>query len=657
MKLEYSTSEQRSQIKRLFFFLSISWTVLFLMATGYHVYSVFNKKKDLAINEATIAFNKDVIYRKWNALHGGVYAKVDEKTKPNPYLHVKERDIITPSGTRLTLINPAYMTRQVQALERKEKGMPLTHITSLRPLSPINKPFQWEVEALRSFEKGSKQYAKIVDIEGKEVLRFMRPFYVIKPCLKCHGQQGYKIGDIRGGISVQIPLDRLAGITNLSVIKVIFINSLLWLLGILGIGFVLTKLEGELEKRAKAEARLKAFMKSVDNLKDGLIMANPKDLKIFFVNKGALRLFGINDKKKLYGKHFFDVLGLKRKEFCENIDCLLDDGKPLLFDTTLNVNGSEKPIEISIQYVRPKNYHERLVILIKDITFRKEAEEEKKRLQAELLHSQKLESVGRLAAGLAHEINTPAQYIVTNINFVKDAVFDLLEIAKRCDDLKKRFLKGENIDQEIKEISELIEDCDLEFLEEEIPDAFSQTEEGLERITSIIKALKELAGHESTSKQPANINQIIKTAATISQNEYRFIAEIILDLDENIPLIQLSSAELGQAILNLITNAARAIEKKIGKSPGKDKGTITITTRDKGDFIEIKVSDTGIGIPEDIREKIFDPFFTTEEVGKGMGQGLTITYNVITQKLGGTLKFDTQENQGTTFIIKIPKGK
>ncbi len=185
--------------------MMIAWTAVIAGSMGWTIYQEKNAAKQMARHEAGAMFQKDPIYRLWNADHGGVYAPITPQTQPNPYLsHITERDIQTPSGHPLTLINPAYMTRQVYKLGLEKYGS-RGHITSLKPIRPENAPDQWEKSALRSFEQGSQEAIALANLEDGPYLRFMRPLVTKKGCLKCHAQQGYKAGDIRGGISLSVP--------------------------------------------------------------------------------------------------------------------------------------------------------------------------------------------------------------------------------------------------------------------------------------------------------------------------------------------------------------------------------------------------------------------------------------------------------------------
>ena len=266
-------------------------------------------------------------------------------------------------------------------------------------------------------------------------------------------------------------------------------------------------------------------------------------------------------------------------------------------------------------------------------------------LQRQLLQAQKLEAIGQLAAGIAHEINTPMQYVQNNVTFFGQAFSDALPLFH---ELQKARRQREAVD-----ISQLLEDLDLTFLLEEIPHALRETHEGIDRVVKIVSAMKAFSHPGSSSKCLTDINKALENTLTVCRNEYKYVAEVECSFDPELPLVPCFPDQLNQAMLNLIINAAHAIEAT-GASLPDNPGRITISTRREGTWAEIRIADSGSGIPEAIQPLIFDPFFTTKEVGKGTGQGLTIVHDVIAQKHGGTIDFLTREQVGTTFIIRLP---
>lgn len=275
---------------------------------------------------------------------------------------------------------------------------------------------------------------------------------------------------------------------------------------------------------------------------------------------------------------------------------------------------------------------------------------DQKREESDLLQSQKLESVGQLASGIAHEINTPIQFVNDNLNFITGAFTDLINLYnKQCKLISKS--KSVQADLELQnQLREAQEQADIQFIKEEVPSALTQSLDGANRVSTIVRAMKEFAHPGTNYMENINLNDAIKTTITIARNEWKYVSDLDTDLDASIPEIPCIRDEFNQVILNLIVNARDAIaERNLDQ-----KGQINISTRyDEHDVI-VTISDTGNGIPTHIQSRIFDPFFTTKEVGRGSGQGLAISYNVIVTKLKGKLDFETQEGQGTTFTIRLP---
>jgi len=312
--------------------------------------------------------------------------------------------------------------------------------------------------------------------------------------------------------------------------------------------------------------------------------------------------------------------------------------------------ASTSPMELLAQ-----NLNLERVVQQKTETLQRQGEQLKQALQnlqlaqSRLLQAQKLESVGQLAAGIAHEINTPMQFISTNIEFLEEASQAMSIMMQSLQKILATAPEG--IAQELQVT---LEETDWEYLTQEVPVAIEQSKNGIARVTSIVKAMKEFSHPSSKEKEKVVVNKIIETTMLVSRNEWKYVANLTTDLAVDLPAVPCHIDELGQVILNLLVNAAHAIGEKLGRNPVGDKGEIHISTKVVDSLVEIRIQDTGCGIPLGIQERIFDPFFTTKEVGRGTGQGLTISHDVIAKKHGGTLTFETEEGVGTTFIIHLP---
>jgi two-component system, NtrC family, sensor kinase len=299
-----------------------------------------------------------------------------------------------------------------------------------------------------------------------------------------------------------------------------------------------------------------------------------------------------------------------------------------------------------------------------DITVRREEQHAKRELQNQLVNemrereriaielrlAQKLESVGRLAAGVAHEINTPIQYVGDSIYFLRTAVNELEDLVACYQGALRRFSAGEPGEAILAEVAQVESKADLEFLRLEVPKAFERTLDGVGRVTGIVRAMKEFAHPDTNEQHPADINHAIETTLTVARNEYKYVARIETEL-EPLPEVICNIGELNQVFLNLIVNASHAISAA-GKNV--ESGRIRIATAAHEGFVTIAIADNGCGIPRENLEKVFDPFFTTKEVGKGTGQGLAITRSIVIEKHAGKIELDSTVGIGTTFTIELP---
>ena len=315
------------------------------------------------------------------------------------------------------------------------------------------------------------------------------------------------------------------------------------------------------------------------------------------------------------------------------------------WDTLIEASGREGNkfhLQIKGKVVKNGDEVEKMIIVVKDIT-------EIKLLENDLAHSQKLEAVGQLAAGIAHEINTPAQFVSDNLAFMKDGVQELFDALEEINHLINN-TDSENLQTRIKA---LIDESDIDYLKEEIPTAMEQSFDGINRVAKIVRAMKDYS-HPGDSMELADINSAIESTVTISKSEWKYSAEVELELEPELPLVECVLSDINQVVLNMIVNAAHAIgEKTEGKE--SSPGVIKITTKSLDDHVEISIADNGNGIPAEIQDKVFDPFFTTKAVGKGTGQGLHIAHKIVVNKHGGDLSVDSTVGEGTTFTITLPQ--
>lgn len=404
------------------------------------------------------------------------------------------------------------------------------------------------------------------------------------------------------------------------------------------------KREATLQQLQASEHKYRSI---IENLQD-VYYRTDLNQKLTLISPSGLQLFGYQSEEEMVGRdlnNFFenpdDLAGLlesirKTDQRITGHELKLIRKDTTAFPVTVN----------SAVYLDQEGKVAGIEGIFSDIT-------ERQKLETELGQARKLEAVGQLAAGIAHEINTPAQFVSNNIDFFNESQEDILKLVDHYQNLVDMAQNRPLSAEEIKAIDELVDEVDWEYLKEEIPKAVEQSQNGVNRITKIVRAMKEFSHPGTKEKAPNNINKIIETTVTVASNEWKHVAELQLELAPDLPMVDCLAGEIGQVFLNIIVNAAHAIADR-----GSDtiKGSIKIGSTLMDDWVEIRVEDNGGGIPASIKDHIFDPFFTTKDVGKGTGQGLAIAYDVVTVKHGGQLTFETVEEQGTTFIIRLPVG-
>ena len=287
-----------------------------------------------------------------------------------------------------------------------------------------------------------------------------------------------------------------------------------------------------------------------------------------------------------------------------------------------------------------------LILMATDIT-------EYKNMEDQFAQARKLEAIGQLAAGIAHEINTPIQYVGDNTRFLKDTFNDFSLVLNQYRQLIPAARKVEELVGPVSELDRLLKETDLEFLKGEIPMAIEQTLQGVEQVSAIVRSMKDFSQPGVEEKVLVDVNKALSSTATISRNEWKYVADLAFDLEKDLPMVLCLPGEINQVFLNILVNAAHAIADIVDANPGS-KGRITVSTRSRKDGVEVRIADTGKGIDEHSRPYIFDPFYTTKEVGKGTGQGLALAYSTVVERHGGRLTFETEPGKGSTFIIQLP---
>ena len=636
---------QTARVQRYGMFLAVAWTLFtcLLIFLNYRDHEkeilVLGKMRSQAF------FEKDMLYRRWASRHGGVYVPVTEATQPNPYLaHLPERDLTTPSGRQLTLMNPAYMTRQVFEMASEKEGTGRGHITSLKPIRPGNAPDPWETEALQAFAKGAPEVGQVADIKGKPYYRYMKPLVAEKPCLKCHADQGYHEGDLRGGLSVSVPLEPFIALKNIEMMDDSLRFAFIWLLGLGGIGFGTQKLkrltaalvtrskeleqqtdelqiaqeelqeqtallEEEITERIQTEKERELFVTLFNSSDDLMVIADPSGC-FKEVNPAFIRVLGY-PAEELITKPFIDFVHPDDRQATQDeMARQIKSGATINFENRyVCKDGSTRHLSWHASYIAAERI---TCATARDIT-------EHKRLEEQLLQSQKMEAVGQLAGGVAHDFN--------NILSVIMGYAGLLRLGRNLDPQQQ-----EKIDQII---------------------------HSSEKAAELTKGLLAFSRKQQLAIRIVNLNDIIRN---LEKFLLRVIGEDVqlksITHKLNLP-VSIDTGQIEQALINLVTNARDAMP--LG-------GTITIETGAQeldasfarvrgygrpGSYAVIAVSDTGSGMNVETQQKIFEPFFTTKEVGKGTGLGLAIVYGIVKQH-NGFIHLYSEPNKGTTFRIYLP---
>ncbi|MFO0745062.1 MAG: PAS domain-containing protein [Myxococcota bacterium] len=387
------------------------------------------------------------------------------------------------------------------------------------------------------------------------------------------------------------------------------------------------------------------YRQILDAINDFIIVKGPRS-KLLWANRAFLAAYGMSNA---------ELQGLVDAPFVEpdvTQGYVRDDES--VFSTGRTVEVPQEHITrwdgtvLTCHTVKSAIFDERgkvamSVAVSRDITAQR-------RLELELRQAQKLESIGRLASGLAHEINTPIQYVGDQVAFAHDAVDDLLALTERYRALVAKVEAGTATPADAALVREAEVEADLEFVSERLPSALAAAQEGARRVAAIVRAMKEFGHPDAGRHGAADLNASLRSTLTVAANEYKYVADVALELGD-IPPVRCNVSELNQVFLNLIVNAAHAI----GELPEPtQRGVIRVTSRQDGDDVVISVGDTGAGIPEHVRSRIFDPFFTTKPVGRGTGQGLAIARMIVVEKHHGSLTFETELGRGTTFHVRIP---
>lgn len=410
----------------------------------------------------------------------------------------------------------------------------------------------------------------------------------------------------------------------------------------------------DINQQKETEKALRKSNHEISNLLaaiDSILIGISVSEEITHWNKGAEDVFG-HKREDVLGKKIFSVdMNWQWEEIFESICDSYIDGMPKqLKDLKVKRStGQDLILGITINPIKGESGRATgCLIFGKDITKTRE-------MELQLFHDQKLKSIGELAAGIAHEINTPTQYITENVKFLKDTfsgLFQAYNLFQKLDFTEKR---AENFLPVYNQIVDLLKKIDMTYLTEEIPKTIRETLDGLSHVSRIVQSMKHFSHPNKGSRQLMDINKSLEDAAILSKNEWKYNSDLILELDKNIPLVEGYPAELTQVLINIVVNAAHAVSETVHNELW-EKGKIVIRSYQKKDKVFIEIEDNGVGIPLEIQDRIFDPFFTTKEIGRGTGQGLSIAHSIINDIHNGRIFFNSILGKGTIFFIELPVG-
>ncbi len=395
-------------------------------------------------------------------------------------------------------------------------------------------------------------------------------------------------------------------------------------------------------RRAHEEAEL--FINSVPSILIGI----GRDSRIKRWNLAAAKVFGLT-KLEVEGKPLAEC-GIRwvRSDIQAEFDSWCVGRESRRVDTLpFLIAGETRFLGLTLNWISaPEESSDELLIIGSDVT-------EREILGQQLRQAQKLEAIGQLAAGIAHEINTPTQYVGDNTRFLQESWPSFKELLALTREIRKESALGSVSPLTLQKFDALVQAADFDYLQTEIPRAIEQSLDGIQRVTKIVRAMKDFSHPGSEEKKSIDLNKAIETTITVARNEWKYVAEIETHFDSQLPLVLCHAGEFNQVILNLLINAAQAIAQAVGDG-SQGKGKIVVSTTHDHGWAEISICDTGAGIPEAVRSRVFEPFFTTKPVGKGTGQGLALAHTAIVRRHAGKIWFHSEVGKGTTFYIRLP---
>lgn len=650
-------SGQACQIIRYGLAMALIWTVIMSGSLWWYFQAHNRQIKSVALAEARAAIDTDVLYRRWSTYHGGVYAPVTAMTPPNPNLvNIQEREVTTPSGRVLTLINPAYMTRQVYELAVEKKLPRKAHLTSLNPIRPENRPDAWEAKALKSFENGEKEASELLTMDGELKMRLMKPFITEKPCLKCHLHQGYREGDVRGGLSVSIPVAPIAATLRPQIVGSSTTHGIIWIIGLVGIGVGTRKLHRSSSVLMQSELRYRTV---ADYTSDWEYWIAP-DGSFIYISPSCMRFSGYSAEEfQRTPSLIADIVHPDdRTAFDNHTHCLDNDNNPAQFEFRIITRAGRELwlSHVCRQVYDPSGRSLGYRASNRDITERKQIENEMReqaaQLEAEIAERQKTQEALAVQQQQLQILNRSLE------ERISEAVSELRRKDQMLILQGRQAAMGEMINNIAHQWRQPLNNVGL--IVQNLKDAFengeltmeemeSQVGRAMDSIMYMSGTINDFTGffHPEKEPQPFKVDSIVTRAinfltSTLSNNHIR-----VDYMEDHDVMVTGFPNEYLQALLNILGNARDVLlERKIADP------WIWVRIFKQNNRSVVTVSDNGGGINQDVLPKIFDPYFTTKEPGKGSGVGLYMSKTIIEKNMNGSLTAANNEN-GAVFRIEI----
>lgn len=637
---------------RIKYYLSILlvWTLLIVSIVFFEFYKIQVDTDYVAKTEARANFNKDQAIRLWADSHGGVYVLVDSLTQPNPALaHIPERDIQTPLGRNLTLMNPAYMVRQLNEYYAEYYNI-VGHITSKKPLRAENKPDEWELNALNQFEEGIKEVSEYSDIDKQPFLRLMQPMTTKQSCLKCHAHQGYKVGDIRGGVSISIPMSPLLERAARHKQRNILLFSIIWIVGLIGISFSYKKIDNSLRKLEQAEQTLTVQNNKLDVKNQELIATQDKLLEnekklstLFEAMTDMVVLHEVVDNEAMEGVNcriidcnnsFAEMIGIKKEDVVGKLagEIYHPDMSPnpevyskvALTGKSTQYTTYEQSMDkhFMVSMVSPKNGQ--FATVSTDITVIKQFQE---------IITAKNKELENYLYVASHDLRSP----LVNIQ-------GFSQLLKGNTDSIKNLLHDIQIEKEVKhQIDQIIN--------EKIPQSLNFIFGSVSKMDYLIKGLLQLSrtGSVAMTIQQIDMNKLFEEVVRVNSFQ---INEIKGKIEaDSLPACYGDKDLLNQLFSNIISNAI-----KYRKQSASLK--ISIGAEIKYNQVIYCIEDNGIGIEARHLEKIWNIFYQVnpKSPDTGDGIGLSVVKRIV-DKHNGKIRVESEENRGTKFYITLQKNE